>query len=79
MRRIRWLIAHRREREARVLAALGPAPATLPELVERPSADTPSTLWPYAERPLLAHLLKLESEGAAARDGERWSWAARIE
>ncbi|HEY2954095.1 MAG TPA: MBL fold metallo-hydrolase [Candidatus Eisenbacteria bacterium] len=72
MRRIRWLIAHRLEREAKVVAALGREPAPLATLVERAYADTPRELWDYAERSLLAHLLKLEAEGRAAREGERW-------
>jgi glyoxylase-like metal-dependent hydrolase (beta-lactamase superfamily II)/8-oxo-dGTP pyrophosphatase MutT (NUDIX family) len=72
MRRIRWLIAHRLEREAKVLAALAREPAPLAALVERAYADTKRELWGYAERSLLAHLLKLEAEGRAARDGERW-------
>ena len=77
-RRIQWLIDHRREREARVIAALGPEPAALAALVERAYADTPRDLWGYAERSLLAHLLKLEGEGRAARVAgaggapERW-------
>lgn len=71
-RRIRGLIRHRREREAKVLAALDAEPRTLEELVERAYADTARELWKYAERSLLAHLLDLESRGAAARDGERW-------
>ena len=72
LRRIRGLIAHRMEREAKVIAALGAEPRTLGELVERAYTDTPRELWPYAERSLLAHLLKLEAEGKAAREGERW-------
>jgi glyoxylase-like metal-dependent hydrolase (beta-lactamase superfamily II) len=72
MRRVRWLIAHRLEREARVTDALGPASATLRDLVERAYADTPPALWPYAERSLLAHLLKLEGEGRAKREGDTW-------
>jgi len=72
MRRIRWLIAHRLEREAKVLAALAREPAPLAVLVERAYADTKRELWGYAERSLLAHLLKLEAEGRAAREGERW-------
>jgi glyoxylase-like metal-dependent hydrolase (beta-lactamase superfamily II) len=72
MRRIRWLIAHRLEREAKVLAALAREPAPLAALVERAYADTKRELWGYAERSLLAHLLKLEAEGRAAREGERW-------
>jgi len=70
--RIRALIAHRLDREARVLAALEAAPRTPAELVERAYADTPRALWSYAERSLLAHLIKLEAEGRARRDGERW-------
>lgn len=71
-RRIRWLIEHRREREAQVLAALKVTPRDLRALVARAYADTPHDLWPYAERSLLAHLIKLESEGRAAREGELW-------
>jgi endoribonuclease LACTB2 len=77
MRRIRGLIAHRMEREAKVVAALAPEPRTIAELVEFAYADTPRELWPYAERSLLAHLLKLEAERKAVRDGERWRAAAR--
>lgn len=71
-RRIRWLVEHRLEREAKVIAALGSEPRTLRELVEHAYADTPRELWEYAERSLLAHLIKLESEGRAERVGERW-------
>jgi glyoxylase-like metal-dependent hydrolase (beta-lactamase superfamily II)/8-oxo-dGTP pyrophosphatase MutT (NUDIX family) len=71
-RRLAELIAHRRGREEKVLAALEPEPRTLAELVERVYADTPRELWPYAERSLLAHLIKLEREGRAARAGEKW-------
>jgi len=66
-RRIRGLIAHRLEREAKVLEALGPEAAALPELVERAYADTKRELWGLAERSLLAHLEKLEAEGRARR------------
>jgi glyoxylase-like metal-dependent hydrolase (beta-lactamase superfamily II)/8-oxo-dGTP pyrophosphatase MutT (NUDIX family) len=72
-RRIRGLIAHRMKREAKVLAALEAGPASLRALVERAYEDTPRELWDYAERSLLAHLLKLEREGRARRDGERWA------
>jgi len=74
-RRIRWLIAHRRELEQKGLAALESGPLSLPRLVERAYADTPAELWPYAERSLLAHLEKLEAEGRAARVGEGWQRA----
>jgi glyoxylase-like metal-dependent hydrolase (beta-lactamase superfamily II)/8-oxo-dGTP pyrophosphatase MutT (NUDIX family) len=72
-RRIRGLIEHRRAREAKVMEALAGAGSTRPAaLLERAYADTPRELWPYAERSLLAHLMKLEREGRAVRDGERW-------
>jgi glyoxylase-like metal-dependent hydrolase (beta-lactamase superfamily II)/8-oxo-dGTP pyrophosphatase MutT (NUDIX family) len=72
-RRIRGLIAHRRAREAKVAAALGAEPRSLAELVERAYQDTSPDLWKYAERSLLAHLLKLEAEGRARHEGERWT------
>lgn len=75
VRRIGQLIAHRRERETKVLAALDAAPCTLRELVERAYTDTRPELWPYAERSLLAHLLLLEREQRAVREGERWRLA----
>lgn len=66
------LAAHRREREARVLDALRAARrATAAGLV--PAAYGPELdprLMPAAARSLLAHLVKLEREGAAARDGD---------
>lgn len=71
-RRIRALIAHRHEREQRVIEALGAEPATLAELLPRAYAEVAAALWPYAERSMLAHLLKLERDGRALRDGERW-------
>ncbi|MBI1798991.1 MAG: MBL fold metallo-hydrolase [Candidatus Eisenbacteria bacterium] len=72
MRRIQGLIAHRREREAKVVAALSNEPASNATLVERAYADTPRELWPYAERSLLAHLIKLEREGRAIQEGDHW-------
>jgi glyoxylase-like metal-dependent hydrolase (beta-lactamase superfamily II)/8-oxo-dGTP pyrophosphatase MutT (NUDIX family) len=71
-RRIAGLIAHRRERERKVLEALERAPHSPGALVERAYADTPRELWGYAERSLLAHLIALERSGHAARDGEGW-------
>lgn len=73
--RIRGLIEHRRLREAKVLAALGPAPRALGGLVEAVYADTPRELWGWAERSLLAHLLKLERDGRVIREGEGWQLA----
>jgi glyoxylase-like metal-dependent hydrolase (beta-lactamase superfamily II) len=71
-RRIRGLIAHRLERERLVVDALATEARSVPELVERAYAETPRELWGLAERSLLAHLLKLETEGRARREGEKW-------
>jgi glyoxylase-like metal-dependent hydrolase (beta-lactamase superfamily II) len=71
---VRALIAHRLKREAKVAAALAAAAgaATLAELVGTVYDDTPAALHPVAQRSLLAHLLKLQAEGRACREGERW-------
>jgi len=75
---LRALIAHRLRREARVATALrqrGPAhiDALLPEVY----AEVPAGLHPLARRSLLAHLIKLQADGAARLDpaGELWSAA----
>ena len=72
VRRLRALVSHRLEREAKVLAALGLAPRTPAELVPVVYTDVKPELWSWAERSLLAHLVKLEAEGRAVRDGARW-------
>ena len=74
-RRARSLLRHRREREERVLRALANEPRGLTDLVEFAYADVSRDLWTWAERSLLAHLLKLEAEGRAAREGESWRLA----
>jgi len=71
-RRIRALIAHRLEREQRVLESLSGDPRPPGELVPAAYSDTPRDLWTYAERSLLAHLIKLEREGRAAREATGW-------
>jgi len=73
--RIRGLIEHRLAREARVLEALTPEPLDLGALVRSAYEDTPRDLWPWAERSLLAHLLKLEREAKARREGAKWRTA----
>jgi len=58
------LLAHRRDREAQVLAAL---PATIAELVARLYPDLDPRLRPAAAQTVAAHLIKLDHEGRAAR------------
>lgn len=66
-------ITHRRQREAKVLAALRSAPAPFAEILAAVYADTPQHVWWLAERSLEAHLRKLESEGRVARRGDQVS------
>ena len=70
----RKLIAHRLGREKKVFDALSRTnPATLDELVPHAYDDVSEKLYPVAKRSLHAHLIKLEREGRAKVDGERWS------
>ena len=63
---LRALIAHRLKREAKVTAALRQAgPASLDALLPRVYDDVPAALHAVARRSLLAHLLKLQGDGAA--------------
>jgi len=56
-------IAHRKAREAELLAALARGPMTIPQMVRTIYATTRSVLWPAAARQLLAYLLALSDEG----------------
>lgn len=72
-RAIDRIVDHRLEREARVAAALAENPGlTTHELVPHIYKDVDKKLYGWAERSLLAHLLKLEDEGTANRVDERW-------
>jgi glyoxylase-like metal-dependent hydrolase (beta-lactamase superfamily II) len=68
------IVAHRAAREARVVAALPVTcvGATLEELLPVVYAEVARGLWPMARLSLTASLVKLEREGRARRDGERW-------
>ncbi|GAA0597251.1 MBL fold metallo-hydrolase [Craurococcus roseus] len=69
------LTAHRQEREALVADALKRAgrPVTAAELVPPVYGELDPRLVAAAGRSLLAHLIKLEAEGAAKREGgEAW-------
>jgi glyoxylase-like metal-dependent hydrolase (beta-lactamase superfamily II) len=70
-------LEHRAMRERQVLAGLRDGRRTPEEMVEEIYADQPSELHSLAARSVLAHLLKLETEGRAekrTKDGAvRWS------
>ena len=57
--RIRWLIAHRRAREAAMLDSLAHGPADAATLAQHIYTDTPQDLMPAAARNVLAHLVDL--------------------
>jgi glyoxylase-like metal-dependent hydrolase (beta-lactamase superfamily II) len=66
------LLAHREGREAAILAALGPAPATARDLAATLYPDVDPGLRRAAERNVTAHLQKLKGEGKAAESPEGW-------
>ena len=74
--KLREYIAHRLMREGKVFAALGKSDALVGEIVARAYADTPRLLWPLAERSLVAHLVKLATDGRA-REVSPGRWSAR--
>lgn len=70
---IDWIIKHRLEREAKVVAVLEEhSNATTAELVPYAYDDVHERLHGIAERSLLAHLQKLERDERANRDDKRW-------
>lgn len=70
---IEWTIAHRLEREAKVVAALQEIDAaTVAELVTTVYDDVEPRLHRIAQRSLLAHLIKLRDDGRAEELTGRW-------
>ncbi len=59
--RLQDLVAHRRSREAQILAALSGHPANASTVTARIYTDIPRLLLPAAERNVLAHLIDLAS------------------
>lgn len=66
-------IAHRRQREEQVRDALKSGLRTVDALVERIYTGLAAPLVPMARESVLAHLLKLQDERVARRDGEQWT------
>lgn len=78
VRVIDWIIAHRLEREAKVVAAITANPnLTTRELVPHVYRDVDPKLYGWAERSLLAHVLKLEADGTAVQVDGEWRVVAR--
>ena len=67
-------IAHRRERERRLLGALDAGGRSVEELLDAAWSDVPAQLRPAAAITLAAHLDKLEDEGRLPDGVERPQW-----
>lgn len=63
-------VAHRAEREGQIVAALAGGPRTIAKIVAEVYAEHPPEVHPLASRSVLAHLIKLENESRATRDGK---------
>lgn len=77
--RLSELAAHRRAREAAILAALAEGPLHLGPLTARVYADTPPALHPAAARNAFAHLIDLATRGRvtaapALSPAARFAW-----
>ena len=74
-----WLIDHRMKREAKVVASLRNHPdLSVRELTPFVYDEVDRKLHHLAERSLLAHLLKLELDGAAIQTNDRWQLSSEI-
>lgn len=67
--RIKWLMAHRKGREAAILAAMQAGHRRLPDLTRQVYTDTPPALMEMAERNVFAHLLDLTERALIVADG----------
>jgi glyoxylase-like metal-dependent hydrolase (beta-lactamase superfamily II) len=66
-------IAHRRQREADVVAALDGGPRSTDQVVATVYPDLEPALWPLAAQSADAHLRKLVDDGRVERRGEEWA------
>lgn len=66
--KIEEYIAHRRERERQIVAALGAGLRVVPEIVRRIYVGYPESLFAAAGQSVTAHLTKLERDGRARRE-----------
>jgi glyoxylase-like metal-dependent hydrolase (beta-lactamase superfamily II) len=69
---VRSLLDHRLAREAAISAAIAGQPASTGALVDALYSKIDPVLKLAAERNVVAHLLKLEREGRAVRQGDQW-------
>ncbi len=72
---IEHYVAHRAQREAQVLELLAAGTSTVDGLTAKIYPSIPDALLAMARESVLAHLMKLELEGRAARADAHWSIA----
>jgi glyoxylase-like metal-dependent hydrolase (beta-lactamase superfamily II) len=72
---LRRYLAHRREREEQVVAALAAGNTTTEAIVSRIYAGLDTALVTMARESVTAHLLKLQREGRVTNTGETWALA----
>jgi glyoxylase-like metal-dependent hydrolase (beta-lactamase superfamily II) len=72
-RLLRHYLEHRRQREAQVLDALRQGDSAVEAMTARIYRGLPPHLVRLARDSVTAHLLKLEREGRARRDGDAWN------
>lgn len=65
-------LQHRHHREVQILTALEGGLQTVDAITERIYVGLTPPLIPLAQQNVLAHLIKLDQEGLARRDGDRW-------
>jgi glyoxylase-like metal-dependent hydrolase (beta-lactamase superfamily II) len=70
---IHHYLAHRAQREQQILDALSAEICTVEAITAKIYRGVMSELLAMARESVLAHLIKLESEGRASRDGTRWA------
>ena len=70
---LRQALAHRREREQQILAALGAGDTTPDAIVTRVYAGLAAALTSMARESVTAHLLKLQRDGRVRRTGDGWT------
>jgi glyoxylase-like metal-dependent hydrolase (beta-lactamase superfamily II) len=69
---IRQYITHRQQRDQQVRAALESGLRRIDQIVEQIYAGLMPALVPMARESVLAHLVKMEEDGAARREGDEW-------
>ena len=70
---IHHYVTHRAQREQQVLEALAAGRSTVEAITATIYPSITIALLPMARETVLAHLLKLESDGRSVRDAARWS------